>query len=93
MARTLESLKPGTPVYCGDARVGDVRGLYTEGASRAVELIVVHWDQVDRDVAVPATEVESVTERGVELMHHDPKFYAELTIFNEARFPTVRRLA
>jgi hypothetical protein len=93
MAHTLEDLRPGTPVYCGDARIGEVVGLYSEGASRAVEWVVVHWqDGGAREVALPATEVEAVNERGVTLMHHDPKFYAELTTFSESRFPTARRL-
>lgn len=92
MARTLEDLTPGTPVFCGDACIGEVRGLYTEGTSRAVEWVVVGWKGDDRDVALPAIEVEDVSDRGVTLMHGDPTFYAELATFSEARFPTVRRL-
>ena len=34
MARTLETLDLGTPVFCGENRVGDVRGLYAEGSAR-----------------------------------------------------------
>jgi hypothetical protein len=92
MAHTLEDLTPGTPVYCGDACIGEVHGLYSEGMSRAVEWLIVRWKDGSRDVAMPATEVEGIDERGVMLMHADPKFYAELATFSEARFPTARRL-
>ena len=39
MARTLESLEPGTPVYAGATRVGEVRGVYAEGDARMAELL------------------------------------------------------
>jgi hypothetical protein len=93
MARTLESLEPGTPVFCGDTRVGEVHALYSEGTSRAVEWVVVRWTTGNRDVAVPANEVEAVNDGGVQLMHSEERFYAELTTFDEARFPTVHRLS
>jgi hypothetical protein len=94
MAHTLETLTPGTPVFCGDTRVGDVRALYSEGQSRLPALIVVHWTYGDRtdDVAVPADEVEAVSDRGVELMQIDPDQYATLASFDPARFPTVHPL-
>ena len=92
MARILETLDLGTAVFCGDVRVGTVSGLYAEGQARAVEWLVVTWG--DRgDLAVPATEVEGIDERGVLLMHADPAFYDELIDFSEARFPTVHKLA
>jgi hypothetical protein len=93
MARTLETLAPGTPIYCGEQRVGEVRALYGEGTSRAVEWVIAHWAFENREVAIPSSEIESVTERGVVLMHTDPKLYADLTTFNEARFPTARKLS
>lgn len=93
MARTLETLTSGTPVYCGDANVGEVRALYSEGTSRAVEWLVVRWSDGDREVAVPASEVESVNDGGVRLMHADRRSYADLTTFDESRFPTAHRLA
>jgi len=92
MARTLETLTPGTPVFCGEKLVGEVRALYAEGTSRAVEWLVVRWLPEGREVAVPATEVENVSDEGVQLMHSDPRIYAELTTFAEARFPTAHRL-
>jgi hypothetical protein len=93
MARTLETRTSGTPVYCGDTHVGEVRALYAEGTSRAVDWVVVRWSNGGREVAVPASEVESVNDGGVRLMHSDQRSYAELTTFDEARFPTAHRLA
>jgi len=52
MARTLETLEPGTPVYAGATRVGTVTGVYAEGEARSAELIAVHWDARGEDVAV-----------------------------------------
>jgi hypothetical protein len=92
MARTLETLDLGTPVFCGEKRVGDVRGLYAEGSSRAVEWVVVGWE-ARGNVAVPAIEVGSVDDQGVTLIQSDPREYDGLPEFEEARFPTVRKLA
>jgi hypothetical protein len=93
MARTLETLAAGTPVFCGEMRVGEVRALYTEGSSRAVEWVVVYWTAEKRQIAIQANEIESVTDAGVRLMHNDPRTYAELPSFEEARFPTAHKLA
>ena len=92
MARTLETLDLGTPVFCGEERVGDVRALYAEGTARSVEWVVVDW--VSRgDVAVPAIEIGSVDDRGVTLIQSDSRDYESLPAFYEGRFPTVRKLA
>jgi hypothetical protein len=92
MARTLETLDLGTPVFCGEKRVGDVRGLYAEGNARSVEWVVVGWD-ARGDVAVPAIEIGSVDDHGVTLLQSDIRSYDLLPAFNEASFPTVRKLA
>jgi len=94
MAHTLETLTPGTPVFCGDTRVGDVRALYGEGQSRIPALIVVKWSYGERtdDVAVPTAEIETVSDRGVELIQTDPEQYASLASFEPSRFPTVHPL-
>ncbi len=92
MARTLETLDLGTPVFCGENRVGEVRALYAEGSARAVEWVVVDW--VARGiVAVPAIDIGSVDERGVTLIQENPRDYEGLPAFTEERFPTVRKLA
>jgi hypothetical protein len=95
MAHTLEGLTPGTPVFCGDTQVGEVRALYSEGHSRIPALIAVGWMYGGRtdDVAVPAEEVETVSDRGVELIQSDPENYATLASFDPARFPTVHPLS
>jgi hypothetical protein len=92
MARTLESLDLGTPVCCGDARVGTVSGLYAEGSARDVEWVIVAWDGRG-DLAVPATEVEAIDDRGVVLMNDEPQAYDDLIAFDASRFPTVHKLA
>jgi hypothetical protein len=92
MARTLETLNLGTPVFSGETRVGTVSGLYAEGQAKSVEWVIVSWG--DRgDLAVPAEEIEDIDERGVVLMHNEATFYDDLIVFDEARFATVHRLA
>ena len=92
MARILESLEPGTPVFVGETRVGDVRAVYAEGDARAAELLVVHWDASGDDVGVPVTEVQDLTERGVELIRREAGQEADWPPFDAARFPTLKRL-
>ncbi len=92
MARTLETLDIGTPVFCGETRVGTVRGLYAEGSARAVEWVVVAWNGRG-DVAIPAIEVGDVDEKGVTLLQADVRSYDGAPEFDESRFPTVRKLA
>jgi hypothetical protein len=93
MARTLESLAAGTPVFAGETRVGDVRGVYAEGNARAAELVVVHWDATDTDLAIPATEIESIDAAGVSLIRSEADKYEDFAPFDAARFPTLRKLA
>jgi hypothetical protein len=92
MARTLESLDPGTPVFAGSTRVGSVTGVYSEGDSRAAELIVVRLDASGSDVGVPGSEIQRVDEQGVHLMRQEPDQYADLAPFDPARFPTMKKL-
>lgn len=93
MARTLESLEPGTAVFAGETRVGEVVGVYTEGESRSAELIAVRWHATGAQVGVPATEIESIDDAGVRLIRQEADQYADLAPFDEARFPTMTRLA
>ncbi len=79
-------------MYVGSVRVGDVRAIYTEGTSRQAELLVVHWDERNEDVAVPATEVGSVDATGVRLIAPELAAYETLSTFDPARFPTVHPL-
>jgi hypothetical protein len=57
-----------------------------------VEWVVVEWDRRG-ELAVPATEVEDIDDRGVILMHAETHFYDDLMNFDEAHFPTVHKLA
>ncbi len=92
MARTLESLEPGTPIFAGPTRVGTVAAVYAEGDSRAAELVVAHWDALGGEVVIPAGEIERISEQGVHLMRQEADQYADLAPFDEARFPTLRKL-
>lgn len=92
MARTLESLDPGTPVFAGSTRVGTVTAVYAEGDARAAELIIVRWDALGSDVAVPAHEIQSVESDGVHMMRQEANQYADLAPFDSARFPTMKKL-
>ena len=93
MAYTLESLASGTPVFAGETRVGDVRGVYAEGDARSAEMVVVHWDASGEDVGIPATEIESVDDAGVSLIRTEPEKYADFPPFDATRFPTLRKIA
>ena len=93
MARTLESLDPGTPVFAGSTRVGDVRAVYAEGESRSAEIVVVSWDARDgENVAIPSTEILSVNDDGVQLIRQESDQYADLAPFDASRFPTMKQL-
>ena len=92
MARTLESLEPGTPVFAGDTRVGEVRAAYTQSGSRSVEMLVVYHDARGEEVAVPSSEIESVDDAGVQLMRQQADQYHDLAPFSPARFPTMKPL-
>jgi hypothetical protein len=92
MARTLESIEPGTPVFAGDTHVGDVRGVYADGDARSADLLAVFWLARGEEVSIPATEVESIEERGVQLIRRQPDQYMDLAPFDAARFPTLKKL-
>ncbi len=92
MARTLESLEPGTPVYAGPTRVATVTAVYAEGDARSAELVVAHWDARGDEVMIPSTEIESIDERGVHLIRREADQYADLAPFDPARFPTLKQL-
>lgn len=93
MARTLESLHLGTPVFAGETRVGTVTGVYAEGDARSAHLIAVRWDASGDNVAVPAGEISTVDDTGVRLIRQEPDQYADLAPFDESRFIGLRRLA
>jgi len=92
MARTLESLDPGTPVYAGATRVGEVRAVYAEGDARIAEVLSVYWDARGEEVSVPTTEVESVNDGAVQLIRREADQYNDLAPFDATRFATMKKL-
>jgi hypothetical protein len=92
MALLLEDIEPGTPVYLNDDLVGSVRGVYAEGAARLAEYLLVAWTDRNVEVLVPTKEVASLEAKGVILMGEDPEAYRVIPPFNEANYPTIRRL-
>lgn len=93
MAHTLDSLRPGIPVFAGTTRVGEVRAVYAAAETRSVELVVVAWSARGEDVAIPAAEIESIEADGVHLMRTEPGEQSDLAPFDEARFTHLKRLA
>ncbi|HXP92606.1 MAG TPA: hypothetical protein VN905_03990 [Candidatus Binatia bacterium] len=93
MSRRLETLAPGTPVFCGEQRVGSVEGIYTEGDSRLPEYLAVAWQSRGETILVPTREVESLEERGVILECSDPAFFETTARFEPRQFPTIKKLA
>lgn len=92
MAHTLDSIEPGTAVFAGGKRVGEVRALYTSEGSRMVELLVVRWLDRGEDVALSANEVAKIDDAGVHLLRESPESYADLVTFDAAHFTTVKPL-
>lgn len=92
MAKMLEDLEPGTPVYLGDVRVGYVRAVYAEGAARLAESLLVAWTARSAELLIPTRDVAAIEEKGVILMGDDPREYAEIPEFNEANYPTIRKI-
>jgi len=92
MSRRLETVASGTPVLCGEQRVGSVEGIYTEGESRLPEYLAVKWDSRGLTILVPTKDVESLEERGVVLQCSDPAAYDTIAKFEPQQFPTIKKL-
>ena len=92
MAARLETLDPGTPVFCGELRVGDVRGVFAEGESKLAEYLVIRWDSRDADVLVATRDVDSIDTRGVILQGSDPQAYESLATYEPQDHPTIRKI-
>lgn len=93
MSRRLETLEAGTPVFCGERRVGSVTGVYTEGDSRLAEYLAVRRDLRGAVILAPTKDVESLEERGVVLQSTDPTVFETVAIFDPQHFPTIKKLA
>ena len=92
MSRRLETLAPGTAVYCGDKRVGSVEGVYTEGDSRLPEFLAVAWDSRGATILVRTNDVESIEDHGVVLQSADPTVYETVAKFEPKQYPTIKKL-
>jgi len=92
MARTLETLEPGTSVFAGETRIGEVVAVYAEGDARAAEIVVVRWGDRGDELAVPTTEVLTIDDDGVHLMRREADQYTDLAPFDACRFPTMKKL-
>ncbi|MEO6991387.1 MAG: hypothetical protein ABI346_05045 [Candidatus Baltobacteraceae bacterium] len=92
MAKLLEDLEPGTAVFVGEIRVGEIRAVYAERDTRRADYLAVRWDSRDLDVLVATSEVESLEPRGVVLGGTEPETYATLAGFDERRMPQLRKL-
>jgi hypothetical protein len=93
MAHRLEALVSGTPVIVGAQRVGDIRGVYADGDSRAVSLLAVYWASRDQIVALSASDVETVDDSGVVLIGSDLATYEKLPPFDPAEMTTIHEIA
>ncbi|MBV8601301.1 MAG: hypothetical protein JO359_07030 [Candidatus Eremiobacteraeota bacterium] len=93
LAQRLETLAPGTPVFCGEARVGAVDGVYAEGKAEVAEYLAVRWDARDgMPVLIATKDVESLESRGVVLMGAEPSAYETAPRFDSKLYPSLRRL-
>ncbi|MGH7714581.1 MAG: hypothetical protein ACREML_01170 [Vulcanimicrobiaceae bacterium] len=93
MARRLETLDPGTPVFCGEKRVGAVDGVYAEGNAEVAEYMVVRWESRDNTPVLIATkDVETLESRGVTLIGDDPQQYVTAPKYEEKLYPSLRRI-
>ncbi len=93
MAHRLDSLHTGTPVFVGTSRVGEIRGVYADGTSRAVELIAVSWTSRSALVAVAPTDVFAIDDNGVTLIGDDVASYDSLPPFEPAGLTTLHEIA
>jgi hypothetical protein len=93
MARRLETLEPGTAVFCGETRVGSVDGVYAEGTAEVAEYMVVRWESRDNTPVLIATkDVETLEDRGVTLMGDDAQQYEIAPKYEEKLYPSLRRI-
>lgn len=93
MARRLETLEPGTPVFCGEKRIGTVDGVFAEGNAEVAEYMVVRWESRDNTPVLVATkDVETIEGRGVTLIGDDPQQYVTAPKYEEKLYPSLRRL-
>ncbi|MEO6912769.1 MAG: hypothetical protein ABI182_01945, partial [Candidatus Baltobacteraceae bacterium] len=87
----LEELDPGTPVFCQEQQVGEVRGVFGIGESRMPEYLSVYWSSSSTEVLLATDEVLSIQSSGV-ILQSSYQAYSDLPPFDPASRPTMRRL-
>jgi hypothetical protein len=92
MAKRLEDLQPGTPVWTGEQRLGEVRDVYAEGDSRLPEYLAVQLDSRKAEILIPTRDVATLQDRGVVLVHSDPSQYDAVVTFVRHEMPFLRKL-
>ncbi|MDQ2680181.1 MAG: hypothetical protein M3Y21_04040 [Candidatus Eremiobacteraeota bacterium] len=91
MTKHLEELDLGTPVFCEEEQVGEVRGVFTIGESRMPEYLSVYWNARSIEVLLGTDEVLTIDGGGVQLQSSF-QAYADLPPFEHASRPNVKRL-
>lgn len=92
MARLLEELQPGTPVFDrAGSRVGEVRAVYGSGDARSAEFLLVYWDRRAQEALLDAGDVAEVGSNGVHLMSTQA-VYEALPAFDPAANPSLHVL-
>ena len=92
MSKLLEELKPGTEVFVGEERVGEVRGVYSVGSSKLAEYLQVYWSSAQAEFLVPTSEVRDIEDRGV-ILQGTIETYTDLAHFDPPSRPDITRLA
>ena len=91
MSKLLEELQPGTQVFVGEERVGEVRGVYSVGASKLPEYLNVYWSARQSELLVPTAEVRDIEGRGV-VLQGPIETYRDLASFDPPSRPDITRL-
>lgn len=92
MARLLEEVSPGTPVFDRQgAQIGEIRGVYGSGEGLLAEFVLVFWTNRDAQALVAADEVAQVTDQGVTLIGSSFS-YDGLPAFDPSSNPALHRL-
>ena len=92
MKKRLEEIDPGTLVYCEEAPIGEVRGVYCIGDSKLPEFLNVYWNPREAEVLVPTSDVSDVKEDGVYLQGTLSSFDDLAAFGNQATHPGLRRV-
>ncbi|GAC1658027.1 MAG: hypothetical protein NVS9B12_10370 [Vulcanimicrobiaceae bacterium] len=91
MSKLLEEIEPGTHVFVGDERVGEVRGVYCVGESKLAEYLHVFWSSLQDGLLVPTSEVRTIESRGV-VLQGPLDAYGDFARFDPDARPDITRL-